>query len=456
MIICSFNARGLGSRVKRRKLRELVQVEKLDFLAIQESKMEAVPEIFVQRIWGSTDCDYVYLPAVGNSGGIISIWNKVKAKLVFTFMDVCFAGVCLDIVDEQRRCFIVNVYAKCNINAKHTLWENLLMSKAGFGEGLWCVLGDFNAVRDSHERIGVRSGVDSGRSSEMVAFDLFLASLELVDMPLCGRRFTWYHLNGVSMSRLDRILISPSWFEVWGNPNLWGLDRDVADHCPIVLRYDSENWGPKSFRFNNFWLSHKEFKEVVTKAWEDQHFEGWMGFILKERLKGLKGMIKDWHRVTYGVADEKKKHLTKAIMELDTKSETQGLVEEEVIEIKKLFEELWKILKSIDAMIFQRSRSKWLKEGDTNSRYFHSCIKTRNRRNKVVALRTPSGWVEGPIQVREAVVSYFRNHFDSIGWHRPTLEGIEFPMLSQTRVEGLTAIFTMEEIKEAVQESDGS
>jgi hypothetical protein len=35
MIICSFNARGLGSRVKRRKLRELVQTEKLDFLAIQ-------------------------------------------------------------------------------------------------------------------------------------------------------------------------------------------------------------------------------------------------------------------------------------------------------------------------------------------------------------------------------------------------------------------------------------
>jgi exonuclease III len=42
MIVCSFNVRGLGSSVKRRKVRDLVQAEKLDFLAIQETKMEAI------------------------------------------------------------------------------------------------------------------------------------------------------------------------------------------------------------------------------------------------------------------------------------------------------------------------------------------------------------------------------------------------------------------------------
>jgi exonuclease III len=51
MICCSFNARGLGSRVKRRKIRDLVQSEKLDFLAIQETKMEAIPDSFVHNLW---------------------------------------------------------------------------------------------------------------------------------------------------------------------------------------------------------------------------------------------------------------------------------------------------------------------------------------------------------------------------------------------------------------------
>jgi hypothetical protein len=112
----------MGSRVKRRKIRELVHSESLDFLAIQETKMESISDIFVQRLWGSANCDWAYLPAVGNSGGILSIWNKVKASLIFTFIGDGFVGVCLDMVDVSRRCFIVNVYAKCNLRDKRSLW----------------------------------------------------------------------------------------------------------------------------------------------------------------------------------------------------------------------------------------------------------------------------------------------------------------------------------------------
>jgi hypothetical protein len=45
-----------------------------------------------------------------------------------------------------------------------------------------------------------------------------------------------------------------------------------------------------------------------------------MGFVLKERLKGLKGVIKEWSCRSYGVADEKKNRLTNDIMTLDIKS----------------------------------------------------------------------------------------------------------------------------------------
>jgi hypothetical protein len=64
----------------------------------------------------------------------------------------------------------------------------------------------------------------------------------------------------------------------------------------LVLQYDSLNWGPKPFRFNNFWLEDKKFKDMVATVWSGQNFSGWMGFILKERLKGLKVAIKDWNR----------------------------------------------------------------------------------------------------------------------------------------------------------------
>jgi hypothetical protein len=136
-----------------------------------------------------------------------------------------------------------------------------------------------------------------------------------------------------------------------------------------------------------------------------------MGYILKERLKHLKGVIKDWSKATYGEVEVRRNCLIKDISELDLKSEVVGLEEAEVDGRKKLFEELWNILKNNDALIFQRARSKWLKEGDTNTRFFHNCIKARKRSNNLKALRTGSGWVEGPALVRSEVVSFFKDHF---------------------------------------------
>jgi exonuclease III len=69
MIIATFNIRGLGSRVKRRKIRELISVNNLDFLALQETKLLEVTDPLCYSLWGNADYDWVSLPAVGNSGG---------------------------------------------------------------------------------------------------------------------------------------------------------------------------------------------------------------------------------------------------------------------------------------------------------------------------------------------------------------------------------------------------
>jgi hypothetical protein len=252
------------------------------------------------------------------------------------------------------------------------------------------------------------------------------------------------------------MLVSPEWFNVWGNPSAWVVPRDVSDHCPIILHYDLADWGPKPFRFNNFWLKNKKFKELVVDTWGSQNFTGWMGYILKDRLKGLKNVIKGWNVEVYGRPTERKKCLVDQILALDLKSEVTGLSGEEVVVRRRLFDELWVVLKSIDASIFQRSRSKWLKEGDTNNKYFHSCVKSRGRMNKISALITDNGWVEGPLNVRQATVSFFQQHFSSVVWERPSLDGIVFPVISDVANNSLIAPFTLEEIEEVVRDCESS
>jgi hypothetical protein len=172
-------------------------------------------------------------------------------------------------------------------------------------------------------------------SQELPLFNDSLKELDLVDMPLIGRRFTWFHPNGVTMSRLDQVLLSHDWGLRWGNPNVWVFPRDVSDHCPLVVRYSNLEWEPKPFRFNNFWLTNKSLKEVVVKTWEAQSFNGWMGFILKDCLKGLKVAIKEWSTDVYGKPEERKKFLIDKILSLDVQSENGGISDVEVVARKQ-------------------------------------------------------------------------------------------------------------------------
>jgi hypothetical protein len=185
----SFNIRGLGGRVKRSKIRQLVKEHKVEFLAIQETKLESISAKLCYNLWGSEDCDWAFLPSEGASGGILSIWGKFNVKLIFTFIREDFVGVCLEWGVLKHTCFVVNVYSKCDIVSKRRLWNNIAMSKGGFGSGKWCVLGDFNAVLHPEERRGVNES--SSSNLEVSGFRNFLNEVELVDLSILGRRFTW-------------------------------------------------------------------------------------------------------------------------------------------------------------------------------------------------------------------------------------------------------------------------
>jgi hypothetical protein len=76
MIVLSFNIRGLGGRIKRRKIRDLVRHNNVDFLALQETKLGVITPEVCYSIWGSQDCQWAFLPSDGNSGGILSLWKK--------------------------------------------------------------------------------------------------------------------------------------------------------------------------------------------------------------------------------------------------------------------------------------------------------------------------------------------------------------------------------------------
>ena len=79
-------------------------------------------------------------------------------------------------------------------------------------------------------------GDGSGLDPIMKDFNQFIDNMELVDIPLAGRSFTWYRHNGSVKSRLDRALLSLEWFSTWVGGTLSVSDRKTLDDCPVILK----------------------------------------------------------------------------------------------------------------------------------------------------------------------------------------------------------------------------
>jgi hypothetical protein len=181
-----------------------------------------------------------------------------------------------------------------------------------------------------------------------------------------------------------------------------------------------------------------------------------MGFILKEKLKGLKSCLRAWNKEVYGVVDSKIERLVEDINELDVKGELVPLTVAEVENRKCSFGELWHLLKSKESVLLQRSRARWLREGDQNSAYFHARVKSRGNRNFLNALKVDGRWVESPVQIRQAVVAHFTNVFSSPPWSRPNLDGIVFPQITEVVNCNLIRAFSLEEVQMVVSDCDGN
>ncbi|KAF8042066.1 hypothetical protein BT93_A0612 [Corymbia citriodora subsp. variegata] len=245
------------------------------------------------------------------------------------------------------------------------------------------VAGDFNTIRDSSDCMG-------SLDVWLPTFDDFkecLDQAELFDLRYVGFIFTWSTSSGARRKKrkINWVLVNNSWCTAFSFSEASFLAPGLSDHTPMVVRMLAPGSKHTPFNFFNMWMSHPDFSMLVNQSWEAQ-VSGSAMYKLYARLKMLKGRLKCLNREAYSdismrVAAAKRAILsTQEALHLDLGS--SSLAMEEQTQLKDYYE-FWALE---EAFFKQKTRIRWLKEGDHNTKFFHQSVNHRHLRNRIISV----------------------------------------------------------------------
>ncbi|XP_039120313.1 uncharacterized protein LOC120256691 [Dioscorea cayenensis subsp. rotundata] len=368
----------------------------------------------------------------GSHAAIVIVigWNSVH--LIGSIASRGAFSVSVDFFSKKEnfhwRC--TSVYGPNVRQLKAEFWEEIRGRCPAQGVP-WVVGGDFNAIFALEDKSDGPPNLRDIRDASS-----FLNDLSLFEPPTVGRRFTWS--NGQvnpTWVKLDRFIVNRTWAEMFPRLIQNCLPRLGSDHVPIRLEVGMHCSNPRPFRFELAWNTVDGFAGLISQWWNSFNPQGCEAFVLSKKLQWLRDKLRVWSKESFGSIKLRKLALLHELEFLDiTKESSLG-------EIRKQEELYWK----------QRSRLRWLQEGDENTKYFHSVANGRKNTNFIPSVKVGEVSVS---EVRE-IGKVFENQFRALfGQQRPFRFKADLNRLlrNKARVDlsHLERPFSMEEVKKAV------
>ncbi|XP_071694498.1 uncharacterized protein [Rutidosis leptorrhynchoides] len=230
----------------------------------------------------------IHKEKVGKSGGQLIIWDSNCFEVANSFV----SNHCIRIRGKWKSSgkdfCVINVYGLHDDENKLKLWDVLYNLLLVHKDEAWVICGDFNEVRNVDERLNCNF-IESWAKR----FNEFIVNSGLIDVPMGGRIFTRVSDDGLKFSKLDRFLINGSFQNVWACLSVVALDRGKSDHCPIIIKDDVKNFGPKPIKVFDDWLDIDGADEIIKETWGENGGGGSrLDCCLRNKLKKTKLSLK--------------------------------------------------------------------------------------------------------------------------------------------------------------------
>ncbi|XP_074300991.1 uncharacterized protein LOC141632336 [Silene latifolia] len=340
-----------------------------------------------------------------HGGRVWIIWNPAMFNVQILLYDAQFIHLVAMDVESKSQFTLTVVYACNGTQERKKLWVKLSQIKIQI-QVPWVICGDFNTVLSPNERLGGHS-----TEEEIDDFKQCVDECEVMDCPASGSLYTWCNKQDPTTrvySRLDRVLVNQMWLTA--NPLAYAhfYCEGTFDHTPCVVQEQCD--GPKkrrSFKYLNMWSQSVDFKSCVQEHWS-KYWPGTKMYQLVHKLKNLKGPLKSLNRNDF---DDIENNAARARMYLESIQEKLRIDPNNPDLIHMEIEAASSVRFLEDAcytFLVQKSKVTWVDKGDSNNRYFHSVIKTRQVRSKIMKIEDTKGVLcEDISQIQSAFIGFY-------------------------------------------------
>jgi hypothetical protein len=232
---------------------------------------------------------------------------------------------------------------------------------------------------------------------------------------MSGGAYTWSNKQREpTLEKLDRVLMSSDWEDIFPLVQVRKLVSELSDHCPLLLmsgEIDGSLKRNREFRFDISWLKNKDFLPQVEKIWKMPVNTMDPIDIMNIKLKRFKKHFKGWGSNLFGHIRKRKKELKEELAFLESKEEYDALSSEDFIRKTEVLIELQKIYADEELFWLQRSHERWLLEGDQNTAYFHRVTNGRRRKNLIHVLKDGNVNIEGTKNLLKHATDYYKSLF---------------------------------------------
>ncbi|XP_071725901.1 uncharacterized protein [Rutidosis leptorrhynchoides] len=370
----SWNIRGMSVEDKQDEIRNLIRDEHLSICAVLETHLKSKSiEKACNRAFGNWEWS-ANLKYSANSCRIILGWNDSIVKVSILHVD-----------RQQMFCFF-------ELRNEPVSWYGTIVYASNLGrerKKLWAKLGKQKLItRINH---GLSWGI-----SMLLGSWMSMQQTKSLKNPECN-----------VLKKLDRILINEEFLNKF--PRAYGrfMPYLISDHSPAVLGIKSGIIiDKKSFRFMNYIAYKDSFLDTVEEGWS-KDLAGHDMFKLVKNLKNMKRSLKklNWQN---GDLHNKVSNLKEDLKLVQTNIDINPFDKELRHKAKSIIDEL-EIAKADEFRpLQQKTKMIWLTEGDKNTKFFYSILKSRKHKSRVESICDEDGVRYYDRQVAEQCVKHFQ------------------------------------------------